>query len=355
MCHRWHQIGITREGKLGLLRHSREFGGVSCRWDCAYDVCVLPDGDIVVCGGDRLFVHSKQGEPLRVTLPGTVAGYARSVACDGSSLFVALWDQPWGVVQLPLDGMLSLGITGEYLDGKYPDAFAHTGGSHTLEAGPYGSLSAVTIMGNLVLATSCLDRVVAWDRPTLAWRFYFGRRGSNFGHFDNPSDLAVEDSRLYVADTNNHRVSVFSLSQESMGERIFVRQRSAMDDVPGPDLVLHELSIGGSWNGLIREPRGVEVSQGILYVAAEGCVLVLSSLDGTPRQILSTLGRPSTRMVPGPSTKKLAKMRRPPPRTFSPKQYIGVCLGAEGQLYVVDGEGNDYQGEAGCVQMLVPY
>ena len=68
----------------------------------------------------------------------------------------------------------------------------------------------VSADGYLFVADSELDQIVAFDpvgRPVMR----MGSQGDKLGAFDHPSDVAVHQNRLIVADTDNHRVQVFEL------------------------------------------------------------------------------------------------------------------------------------------------
>jgi len=68
----------------------------------------------------------------------------------------------------------------------------------------------VSVDGYLFVADSGLDQIVAFDpngRPVM----HLGSHGDKLGAFDRPSDVAVHQNRLFVADTDNHRVQVFEL------------------------------------------------------------------------------------------------------------------------------------------------
>jgi len=68
----------------------------------------------------------------------------------------------------------------------------------------------VSVDGYLFVADSELDQIVAFDpvgRPAMQ----IGSHGDKLGAFDRPSDVAVHQNRLFVADTDNHRVQVFEL------------------------------------------------------------------------------------------------------------------------------------------------
>jgi tripartite motif-containing protein 71 len=63
----------------------------------------------------------------------------------------------------------------------------------------------------LYVADPDKDQIVAFDpegRPLAT----IGSQGEKLGAFNNPNDVALYQNRLYVADTDNHRIQVFELS-----------------------------------------------------------------------------------------------------------------------------------------------
>jgi DNA-binding beta-propeller fold protein YncE len=46
---------------------------------------------------------------------------------------------------------------------------------------------------------------------------YWGKQGSEKGHFEGPADVAVDsEGNVYVADWGNHRVQVFKNTKERL-------------------------------------------------------------------------------------------------------------------------------------------
>jgi DNA-binding beta-propeller fold protein YncE len=64
--------------------------------------------------------------------------------------------------------------------------------------------------GNVWVADTSFNRVVEFT-DTGAFVLAFGRAGAGPGQFNKPTHIAVDGGLLYVADTWNDRVQVFSL------------------------------------------------------------------------------------------------------------------------------------------------
>jgi tripartite motif-containing protein 71 len=64
--------------------------------------------------------------------------------------------------------------------------------------------------GMLWITDPALEQVLAFDRSgrlLLQW----GSPGSKLGAFQNPNDVAAYQNRLYVADSDNHRIQIFEI------------------------------------------------------------------------------------------------------------------------------------------------
>lgn len=64
--------------------------------------------------------------------------------------------------------------------------------------------------GNIFVADSDLDQVIMFSSSG-AVLLRMGSSGSKAGAFRNPCDVAVLHNRLFVADTDNHRIQVFKI------------------------------------------------------------------------------------------------------------------------------------------------
>ena len=123
------------------------------------------------------------------------------------------------------------------------------------------------------------SRISAFDRDSLAFVRHIGETldedgdpvgGSEPGEMDEPSDLAVHAGEVFVADTWNHRISVYGLGDGAF-RRTFGRRGAAA--------------------GEFTYPTGIAVAGGRVYTTermggeANRRVQVLS-LDGVPLQEL---------------------------------------------------------------------
>lgn len=127
------------------------------------------------------------------------------------------------IQKLRLAGGAPLGCIGTYGDGNsqflYPDALCVAAGT-----------------------------VYVWTTD-LTWRYTFGREGSGYGKFRHPRGVAVHGNELFMADSGNHRIQVFS---------------------PGEDGQMHfRRAFGGEGNapGRFEQPTGVVVARGLLVVS----------------------------------------------------------------------------------------
>ncbi len=99
--------------------------------------------------------------------------------------------------------------------------------------------------GRLYVTDSGRHKVRVYDTVSGKFLFEFGKRGPESGEFNFPTHLFLKAGRLYVSDTMNFRVQVFTLDGR------FVRKYGEM----GSDL------------GQLARPKGVAVdSEGHVYV-----------------------------------------------------------------------------------------
>jgi hypothetical protein len=64
--------------------------------------------------------------------------------------------------------------------------------------------------GNLFVADVAKSQILVFDEQG-SLILSFGSPGDKFGAFNEPHDVCVHGNRLYVADSNNHRIQVFEL------------------------------------------------------------------------------------------------------------------------------------------------
>ena len=105
--------------------------------------------------------------------------------------------------------------------------------------------------------SSIADEIVALDAQTLQLRFRFG-----LGLLDDTNQLVVVGDELYVCDTGNDRLQVFSLSGE------------------------HRRSVMGEW----RSPRRLCFARDRLYLVEDGCADTAALSPGRRILVLSLLG-----------------------------------------------------------------
>ena len=136
----------------------------------------------------------------------------------------------------------------------------------------------------LAVSDSARHHVLLFDAPSLRHLRTFGRRGAAKGQLRAPDGVAIHDGSVYVADTYNHRISVF-WADGGVGALRDPLLRSAL--APGG----FERTIGmhGSDGGLFEFPRGVAVAHGWLLVAEPKRVQLLT-LQGAPLQTLEVSG-----------------------------------------------------------------
>jgi uncharacterized protein (TIGR03437 family) len=149
---------------------------------------------------------------------------------------------------------------------------------------------SVVMVGNtpLVVDTS-LNRVVRYDAPD-SWpaetaqfsprmRDVIGQadfntgdanrnqRGPNAGGFNSPTDAAVLNNNLFVADGNNHRVLVFSGGPTFAANAVRVFGQTGLD-LNGPNLVEgREFFFTGVSQGIGFTGGGIALDGNIMYVA----------------------------------------------------------------------------------------
>lgn len=128
-------------------------------------------------------------------------------------------------------------------------------------SGPYGV--AVSPNSGLVFVTESIRHRVQVFRPDGSFVRWFGGHGDKPGQLDLPTGIAVCNGLVYVADYNNHRISVFT---ESDGT--FVR---------------HVGNGKGTDDGQLFGPRGLVATDGWVAVSEynNGRISLFSALDGS--------------------------------------------------------------------------
>ena len=171
-------------------------------------MAVTPDGRLVVCAGAEVHILDSSMHALQTVANG-------SIAASDDSFFYASYDPPV-LLSSPHDGT----VHAEYqLEGFH---------FYCPVLAPGGLLFCVIFEDEDIL-----DEIIALDAQTMQLRYRFGR-----GLLNDANHLAVAGDELYVCDTGNHRLQVFSLTGE------------------------HRRSITGEW----RSPVSLCVAKDRLYL-----------------------------------------------------------------------------------------
>lgn len=93
-----------------------------------------------------------------------------------------------------------------------------------------------TSNGDIFLVDRFEHRVLVFNKEFI-YKYQIGSRGSASGQFHEPSDICVSESgKLYVADTNNSRVQIFSVSKRNRGQESKVKLSTSFSfGFEGPD------------------------------------------------------------------------------------------------------------------------
>ena len=145
----------------------------------------------------------------------------------------------------------------------------------------------------LVLSAGGIGRtcIAVLSAETGEMRFSFGEFGSDDAQLRAPESLTVHDGLVYVADTCNHRIQVYQLSDgrhiRSIGR---TGQAPVWDEAPydlyasvdGDERV-------GSAPGEFNEPAGVAIGHGRLYVSERtGRRIQVLTLEGEPLNVVAS-------------------------------------------------------------------
>ena len=147
----------------------------------------------------------------------------------------------------------------------------------------------------LVLSTGAPEHtcIAVLSAETGELRFSFGEFGSDADELHAPKSLTVHGGLVYVADTCNHRIQVYQLSDgrhvRSIGR---TGQAPVWDDeddsadlwssVDGDERI-------GTAPGEFNEPAGVAIGHGRLYVSEdEGRRIQVLTLEGEPLHVIAS-------------------------------------------------------------------
>ena len=157
-------------------------------------------------------------------------------------------------------------------------------------------MNDLALAGDALLVLSAGDIestcIAVLSAETGDFRFSFGEFGSDAAQLRAPKSLTVHGGLVYVADTCNHRIQVYQLSDgrhvRSIGR---TGQAPVWDDGEGDDLwaSMDGDERIGSVPGEFNEPAGVAVGHGRLYVSEdEGRRIQVLTLEGEPLHVVAS-------------------------------------------------------------------
>ena len=93
-----------------------------------------------------------------------------------------------------------------------------------------------------------------------------GVLGNTNDTFNRPSEIAIDNNILYVADTRNHRIQMFQININNVDNTITAIH---LPDLPGSP---HSIGTGsrGKTNNTFYNPTGIAIDNNILYVCDSG-------------------------------------------------------------------------------------
>ena len=160
------------------------------------------------------------------------------------------------------------------------------------------SVNDLALAGDALLVLSAGDIestcIAVLSAETGDFRFSFGEFGSDDAHqLRAPESLTVHDDLVYVADTCNHRIQVYQLS-DGRHVRSIGRTGQAPDfgdDEEGADswATFYGDERIGSAPGEFDEPVGVAIGHGRLYVSERhGRRIQVLTLEGEPLHVVAS-------------------------------------------------------------------
>ncbi|KAL1508003.1 hypothetical protein AB1Y20_007601 [Prymnesium parvum] len=244
-----------------ILRHVRSVGAKGRRLGEFNAPCYLAEpscGLLCVVEGQngRVQLLDAEAQPLR-SIDGLQA--PTGVAVSGDTIYVA-------------ESTGAHTITARRLsDGA---EIRRAGGLGSGEGELHDPQSLLVVGDHLLVTEWGNHRISVFEKSTLAFERHIGQtsdehgdpvEGSGPGELDQPCDVAIHGDELFVADTWNHRISVFDLSdgsfRRSFGER-------------------------GTSPGQFIYPTGIAVAKGCLLIAeSRGKRVQVLNLDGSPLTI----------------------------------------------------------------------
>ena len=149
-------------------------------------------------------------------------------------------------------------------------------------------MNDLALAGDALLVLSAGDIestcIAVLSAETGDFRFSFGEFGDEDAQLNQPTALTVHGGLVYVADTCNHRIQVYQLSDgrhvRSIGRT--AGQAPVRDDHDGDERI-------GSAPGEFNEPWGVAIGHGRLYVSErEGRRIQVLTLEGEPLHVVAS-------------------------------------------------------------------
>ena len=276
VCSQW-LVGwkATNEPRRRLKQVAFNFPEELC--NAEMQITSTPDGRLVVgtCSTAGVLYILDRSMRVLQRVPGHWDG---GIAANDDSLFACLLDDA-AVCRYPHDGAAAT----EYrLDGYtfWAPALA-----------PGGLLFCV--MSDQTDDYFSRTEIIALDAQTLQLRHRFG-----LGLLNDAHQLAVVVDELYVCDTGNHRLQVFSLTGEhlrsvtgewrSPSHLCFEKDRLYLIEdgwPPHEDPTTWHMGEPGSWGGLAQPRR-------ILVLSLQGDILQVITPPGEPTAVFDTLGQP---------------------------------------------------------------
>ena len=149
---------------------------------------------------------------------------------------------------------------------------------------------ALLVLSNGFPGTNCIAVLSA---ETGEMRFSFGEFGSDDAQLRAPRSLTVHGDLVYVADTSNHRIQVYQLSDARhvrsigrTGQAPYWGDDNEHDEIWAPYAEEERI---GSAPGEFNQPWGVAVGHGRLYVSEQtGRRIQVLTLEGEPLHVVAS-------------------------------------------------------------------
>ena len=281
VCTAWHDAIRAKMREWGMLTYVRSIGKghgrLSGQMDMPTWITLMPDGQLCVVDSCnyRLCILTPGGKVSRIIgRPGATLGQLSS---------------PSSVAYSPLCGPRRVFATSNVGPSDRRVMAFDLKTWALMESTPEGSgkteLDAPEGMavadGLIFVVDTANSRINAFDIETIervatyppAWWGTAGRnrQGKGWDQLDNPQDVAAHEGEIFVSDTHNDRIQVFSTQLQWIGV----------------------IGCHGTGAGEFVYPRGLTVARELLYVCEQERIQVLTLL-GEPRVVLPVPGVPPT-------------------------------------------------------------